>query len=203
MLRSKTLPETPPDRLTLALVDDEPMWRRVLIRMLESRELRLLEISRGRDLLAHAAEPDLVCLDLHLDDGPGLDWMLRFRRERPDVPIVVTTADSKIDTAVKAMRMGAFDYVTKPFDQKRILQAIDGALERVRNPGASPRSLRAPEDASAAPDGVTPIEALEREAIQRALRQTDGHVGNAAKMLGMGRATLYRRLTAYQGPKSA
>jgi two-component system response regulator HydG len=190
--------------LTLALVDDEPMWRRVLIRMLESRELRILEIGRGRDLLAHIAEPDLVCLDLHLDDGPGLDWMVRFHRERPGVPFVVTTADTKIDTAVKAMRMGAFDYVTKPFDQKRFVQAIDGALEKARNPGAlPPRSIRSPEEAATPPHGVTSLEALEREAIQRALRQTEGHVGKAAKMLGMGRATLYRRLTAYQGPKSA
>jgi two-component system nitrogen regulation response regulator GlnG len=81
--------------------------------------------------LAVASPPDIVILDVRLPGMDGLTAMNAFARHIGDAPVIVITAFGDLDTAVDAVRNGAFEYVTKPFDLAEIRAAIDRALRRV------------------------------------------------------------------------
>ncbi len=70
----------------------------------------------------------LVMLDLQLPDGDGLDLLDELHRDLPDVRVIVITANGSINRAVQAMRAGAFDFLVKPFDETRLLSAVQNAL---------------------------------------------------------------------------
>jgi len=72
--------------------------------------------------------PRVVLLDLQLPDGDGLELVDRLRREAPDTRVIVITANGSINRAVQAMRAGAFDFLVKPFDEGRLLSAVENAL---------------------------------------------------------------------------
>src|SRR5271170_7761054 len=99
------------------------MWRRVIGRLFEARGHKIVECGRGRDLLAKLKSVDVVCLDLGLDDIHGFDLIARLRKDAPHVPIIVVTADPKVESAVQCMRLGVVDYVTKPAEPNRLSEA--------------------------------------------------------------------------------
>lgn len=72
--------------------------------------------------------PRLVLLDLQLPDGDGLDLLAELHRDVPDTRVIVITAHGSINRAVQAMRAGAFDFLVKPFDDGRLLSAVQNAL---------------------------------------------------------------------------
>ena len=72
--------------------------------------------------------PSLVLLDLQLPDGDGLDLLATLRRDAPETRTIVITANGSINRAVQAMRAGAFDFLVKPFDEARLLSAVENAL---------------------------------------------------------------------------
>jgi DNA-binding NtrC family response regulator len=72
--------------------------------------------------------PRLVLLDLQLPDGDGLDLLATLRRDSPDSRVIVITANGSINRAVQAMRAGAFDFLVKPFDEGRLVNAVANAL---------------------------------------------------------------------------
>jgi two-component system, repressor protein LuxO len=72
--------------------------------------------------------PRVVLLDLQLPDGDGLELLDRLRRDAPDTRVIVITANGSINRAVQAMRAGAFDFLVKPFDEGRLLSAVENAL---------------------------------------------------------------------------
>ncbi len=75
--------------------------------------------------------PSLVLLDLQLPDGDGLDLLATLRRDAPETRTIVITANGSINRAVQAMRAGAFDFLVKPFDEVRLLSAVENALASV------------------------------------------------------------------------
>jgi two-component system, repressor protein LuxO len=72
--------------------------------------------------------PRIVLLDLQLPDGDGLDLLAELHRDAPDTRVIVITAHGSINRAVQAMRAGAFDFLVKPFDEGRLLSAVQNAL---------------------------------------------------------------------------
>ncbi len=78
-----------------------------------------------------ALRPRLVLLDLQLPDGDGLDFLDQLHAEAPEVRVIVVTANGSINRAVQAMRAGAFDFLVKPFDDSRLLSAVQNALASV------------------------------------------------------------------------
>src|SRR3954469_5055235 len=116
------------------IVDDERPIRRILSLLLQERHHRVSEAGSGEEALAAMAEakPDLVLLDLKLPGIDGLETLQRLRALKPRLDVVMMTAHGTISSAVDAMRRGAFDYVTKPFDNDELLMVVDRALEMRR-----------------------------------------------------------------------
>ncbi len=112
------------------IVDDDPVARQILSAWAASRGWSVREFATAREALAGAGACDVVCLDLGLGDMHGLDVLKHLRAADADATVVVVTADREVETAVKAMRSGAYDYLTKPLDRQRTLTVLDRALER-------------------------------------------------------------------------
>lgn len=90
--------------------------------------------------------PALVLLDLQLPDGDGLDLLENLRRDAPGSRVIVITANGSINRAVQAMRAGAFDFLVKPFDDARLIGAVQNALA-TSPPAEDAAALEAGEDA--------------------------------------------------------
>ncbi len=128
---------------SILIVDDEGPIRRILSVLLRERRHRITEAASGEEALALLAEakPDLVLLDLRLPGIDGLETLKRLRALEPRLDVVMMTAHGTISSAVEAMRRGAFDYLTKPFDNDELLILVDRALE-MRRLSAENESLR-------------------------------------------------------------
>ncbi|HTJ81423.1 MAG TPA: sigma-54 dependent transcriptional regulator [Polyangiaceae bacterium] len=112
-------------------MDDDRLVRRFLRAVLERDGFEVTELEEGRSLARDGASAyDLVCLDLGLADMPGLDVLKHLRASSPEVPVVVVTGDSDLESVVAAMRAGASDYVTKPVVGERLRLSLRHALER-------------------------------------------------------------------------
>lgn len=77
-------------------------------------------------------DPDLVLTDYRMPDGTGLDVLKRVRELAPDTPVVMITAYTSTKTAIEALKAGAYDYVSKPFDVDELKHTVERALERKR-----------------------------------------------------------------------
>ncbi len=118
----------------ILIVDDERPIRRILSVLLQERRHRVTEVGSGEEALAALpeAKPDLVLLDLRLPGIDGLETLKRLRALEPRLDVVMMTAHGTISSAVEAMRQGAADYVTKPFDNDELLLIVDRTLEMRR-----------------------------------------------------------------------
>jgi DNA-binding NtrC family response regulator len=134
---------------TVLIVEDERGLREGLqaaVHTLGQRALTAPGITAARELLA-AEEIDCVLLDIRLRDGDGLELLRELRQgPRRDVPVVMVTAYGDSERTIRAMRDGAFDYLTKPFDVPVLLSTVERALKQrtlaqnlsVETPPASP-----------------------------------------------------------------
>ena len=99
------------------VVDDEQLVRWSLAERLRDAGHEVLEAGTAAAALEHAEQgADLVLLDYKLPDGDGLTVLKKLRELDPDTPVVMLTANTSVETIVEAMKAGAFDYATKPFD---------------------------------------------------------------------------------------
>lgn len=77
-------------------------------------------------------QPDLVLTDLKMPDGTGLDLLKNLKVQIPDLPVILVTGHASVDTAVEAMRLGAHDYILKPFQREAVLETVRMALRSRR-----------------------------------------------------------------------
>ena len=115
------------------IVDDEPRYLRLLQYNLESVGYRVLAAATGQDALQAAAaeNPDLVLLDLKLPDLDGYEVYRRLREFSP-VPVIMVTARGEVVDKVRGLRLGADDYITKPFSAPELLARVEAVLRRTR-----------------------------------------------------------------------
>lgn len=168
------------------LLDDDELYRRTLGRALQRRglDMELATTTEEALRLVRAQPPDFALLDLKLadGDGTGLDLIVPLRAAAPTMRIVLVTGYASVATAVEAIKRGADDYLPKPASIDTILNAI----------GAKP----AMSDAApiTEPNAMTPLARIQWEHIQQALSETDGNISAAARLLGMHRRSLQRKL---------
>jgi DNA-binding response OmpR family regulator len=114
------------------VVDDDPTVREVVVSYLRAGGHDVAEAGDGRTALqaARATRPDLVVLDLMLPGISGLEVCQRLR-ETTDVPIIMLTALGSVNDRLAGLRLGADDYLTKPFSPKELVLRVDSVLRRV------------------------------------------------------------------------
>ncbi|MBI2206807.1 MAG: sigma-54-dependent Fis family transcriptional regulator [Candidatus Rokubacteria bacterium] len=115
----------------LLIVDDETNIRTALVKILEADGYIVAAAGHGDAAVAMVAETvfDLVLTDLKMIGASGLDVLRAVKQRSPETEVVVLTAYGTIETAVEAMKLGAYDYVTKPADPERLTHIVRKALE--------------------------------------------------------------------------
>lgn len=125
---------------TLLVIDDEPSVLYSLENALRSDTVEVLTAPTAKQGVNVAREksPDAVLLDVRLPDKSGLDAFVEIQKVDPHLPVIMMTAFTTTDTAIEAMKRGAFDYLTKPVDLKQLRSVVAKALDLRRMTLAPP-----------------------------------------------------------------
>jgi two-component system, NtrC family, response regulator HydG len=120
------------DPATLLIADDDPGLRESLERTLTREGYRVVLASDGRAALerVQAGGVDLIVTDLKMPGLTGLELLRAAKAIMPDVDVILLTAFGTVEEAVKAMKDGAYDFLTKPFRREQLIKLVDKALER-------------------------------------------------------------------------
>src|SRR6202142_2457921 len=120
-----------PEPKQVLIVDDEPNLRKILSAQLTRDGYDVLTAEDGEQGLSLLREHhiDLVITDLKMPKVDGMTLLREALREDPELPIVMITAHGTVDTAVEALKIGAFDYLTKPFDKDEVRAIVAKALK--------------------------------------------------------------------------
>jgi len=120
------------DKKTILVIDDQDLMRESLQESLERFGYSVRAFSNGKDAVKSFLEGgiDAVITDLKMPEMSGLDVLNRCKQIAPDVPVIVITAFGTVETAVNAMKQGAFDYIKKPFEPDEIDMVLRNAVER-------------------------------------------------------------------------
>ncbi len=113
-------------------MDDEASIRKTLREILEFEKYQVDEASDGMDALARIKQQDydVVLMDIKMPKMDGMDALERLRLIRPDLPVIMISGHANIDTAVDAVKKGAFDFISKPPDLNRLLITMRNALDK-------------------------------------------------------------------------
>jgi two-component system NtrC family response regulator len=116
---------------TLLLIDDDDSLRRVTEYTLKEDGYAVITAGNGREGLERfrAERVDLVLSDVRMPELDGMDLLPQLKAMQPDLPVIMLTAHGTISAAVEAMRLGAFDYLTKPFTRDQLRASVRKALE--------------------------------------------------------------------------
>ena len=121
-------------RFKILVIDDEPVLRDSLEVALKTSGYEVLTARTGKEGLERFKKenPDLVLLDHWLPGMNGDEVLRRIKKEDTEIPVIIMTAQGSIEMAVSSMKMGAFDFLVKPFDLDQVEDLIKKGLERVR-----------------------------------------------------------------------
>lgn len=166
---------------TIVVCDDNADILTALDYALSDTFKRIVKLTRPEGLLRTMAQErvDLVLLDMNFSLGTnsgreGLHWLQALREAHPDVPVVLLTAYGDVPLAVRALKSGAADFITKPWDNDELTSKLCSILQSQQT--------------------VAPLDEVEMEHIRRAVDRADGNLTVAARMLGVTRQTLYNKL---------
>ena len=180
-------------RACVLLVDDEPD----LLTLLEMTLARMNLDTRTASTLAAARAslgektPDLCLTDMKLPDGNGLELIAEMQQRYPQLPVAMMTAHGSVETAIEALKLGAFDFVSKPVALDRLRDLVTQALKVSSVP-------EAPNDDTLI--GETPVMAtLKRDILRLARNQAPVHIHGES---GVGKE-IVARLIHESGPRSA
>jgi two-component system, response regulator RegA len=170
----------------MIIVDDDEIFRNRLCRAFSQRNWHAHGAATAEEALAlvDEHEPDMVLIDLRLSSESGLDVIGQVRGKDATAKIIMLTGFGSIATALTAIKLGADDYVSKPADVDQILTSymklsgVDGS------------------DGTDIPPAPT-LARVEWEHVQRVLSDCDGNVSKAARVLGIHRRSLQRKLEKY------
>jgi len=177
------------DGPAVLIVDDDADVRRSARIALtpHAGHIELLESANGLEERLASNAFDVVLLDMNFVSGErsgtaGLSALARVRAFDPTLAVVLMTAYGGVSLAVESLKQGAVDFVLKPWANEKLVAAVVAAA-------AITQSRRKAE--------TLQLDALERNAIERALARHDGNISSAASALGLSRAALYRRMSKY------
>jgi two-component system response regulator RegA len=172
------------DARTILVVDDDGPFRLRLVRAFRDRGFEASGAADYDEALAAARidSPELALVDLKLPGRSGLDVVRDLKELDQMTNIIVLTGYGSIATAVQSVRLGASTYLTKPVDADQILAAFDLSATAA---GTQPSPT------------AQPLARVEWEHIQRVITDCEGNVSQAARLLGIHRRSLQRKLAKY------
>ena len=167
---------------TLVVVDDNPAILTALKICLAAEFERIVTLTSPDTLVATLAKEeavDAVLLDMNFSLGvntgqDGLFWLRTIKKLHPNTPVILITAYADVQLAVKGLKYGAADFVTKPWDNDELIRTLRDAVEKSRV--------------------VVPLDKMEQQHVHRVVEQCHGNMSRAAELLGITRQTLYRKL---------
>jgi len=190
-----------PRPFRLLIVDDQPGTGSLCASVGQTMGLECFQAQSAEEALERldSLAPDLMLADLVLRHRSGLELLAEVKERLPLTEVALMSAHGTIASAVQAMRLGAYDFIVKPFREGELNLALERMVEKVQ--AARENELSPPQSrtqaASAIPLPCTDLEELERLTMQRVLEQVDGDKEQAQKLLGISRATLYRKIKRY------
>lgn len=118
----------------ILVVDDEEIVIRSCLRILDDKAYDVESAQSGPEALRKIEEDhfDMMILDIMMPQMDGLEVLQRVKEAHPDIDVIMVTGLSQIETAVRSMKLGAFDYLPKPFDPDELKRVVERALERRR-----------------------------------------------------------------------
>lgn len=167
---------------TIVVVDDNPTILTALKICLTAEFERIVTLTSPDTLvstLSNGEQVDVVLLDMNFSLGvntgqDGLFWLRTLKKLHPDTPVVLMTAYADVQLAVKGLKNGAADFVTKPWDNDELVRTLRDAVEKNRE--------------------VVTLDELEQQHVHSVVDQCHGNMSKAAELLGITRQTLYRKL---------
>src|SRR5256885_9884844 len=109
----------------ILVVEDQEPERKALERVLRVARYDVVAAASAEEALDWRDQPiDLVISDLRMSGCSGIELLIHWREARPETPFILATAFGDIDSAVRAMKLGAADYLTKPVDPARLLESV-------------------------------------------------------------------------------
>ena len=168
---------------TILVIDDNPAILTAVKICLGGTFERVLTLNSPDKALATIAQerPSAILLDMNFTLGvnsgqEGMIWLSAIHRKFPDIPIVLITAYADVKLAVRALKSGAADFVTKPWDNDELVRVLKDAIDKAGE--------------------VVPLEQLEAAHVRKVLNKCDGNMKRAADLLGISRQTLYNKVKA-------
>lgn len=166
---------------TLLVVDDNPAIFTTLEICLERVFSKIVTLTTPDAILATLEQEkvDVILLDMNFSLGinngqEGLIWVQAIHRRHPNIPIVLMTAYADVKLAVKGLKSGAVDFVTKPWDNHELIRVLKDAVEEATE--------------------VIPLEKMEEEHVRKVVDKCHGNISKAAELLEISRQRLYKKL---------
>ncbi|PCJ45252.1 MAG: nitrogen regulation protein NR(I) [Gammaproteobacteria bacterium] len=119
-------------RSKILIIDDDNSIRWVLEKAVNREQIAAVSVSSTDNILEviNTHQPDAIISDIRMPGTDGLEMLTALQETHPDLPVIIMTAHSDLDTAVAAFKKGAFEYLPKPFDITEALTAINGAIRQ-------------------------------------------------------------------------
>lgn len=166
---------------TIVVVDDNPAILTALRICLDSTFERVITLASPDSLPAtlQQEKASIVLMDMNFTLGmntgqEGLTWLRTLRHLHPQLPVVLITAYADVELAVKCLKAGASDFVTKPWDNDELLRTLKDAVDKGQE--------------------IQSLDELERNHVKRVVDHCHGNISRAAELLGITRQTLYAKL---------
>ncbi len=166
---------------TILVVDDNPAILTAVKICLDGVFERIITLSKPDAILPTIQqEPiDAILLDMNFSLGvnsgqEGMMWLSAIHRKHPQIPIILITAYADVQLAVRGLKNGAADFVTKPWDNDELIRKLKDAIDKTKE--------------------VIPLDELEREHVRNVVDKCHGNMSKAAELLGITRQTLYNKL---------
>ncbi|HSO31366.1 MAG TPA: response regulator, partial [Labilithrix sp.] len=120
--------------ISILVIDDDPAHSRVVAKILRAEAVTLVSTLDGRSGIESVATaaPDVVLLDMDLPDMKGFAVLASITASAPELPVIIVTGDSELKSAIRATRLGAFDYLTKPIEPDELVNAVRRARATCR-----------------------------------------------------------------------
>ena len=129
------------------IAEDDRSLRWVMEKAIRREDIRVKSFESGEDLLValESNQPEIIISDIRMPGMDGLELLQRIHADHPDMPIIITTAHSDLDSAVAAYQSGAFEYLPKPFDLEELVDVARRGISFANEQKVSAQVAQSPQ----------------------------------------------------------